>query len=792
MIRKRGQKKKQQDNTMLAEGIELKLENSAQRESRSVTLMLKGVLVYLIVMGAIGCLLSAVAVDYHWWVVHSILLCAAMFCSLLYYNTRWENIGYILLLIIMAVIGYGLRNYINSGFYAVANDMAEQASAFFDSNAMRSFGEQIANRELAVTISISYIGSVCCVLVNILISRRMQYVITIPLSMGCLFMPLYLELEPSLLYVAMLLSGLLSAYVIRGNGHYRLTESNDVYQAVKGKKQIAYVYAGRTLAAVMLMVFLVCFILIQLAGLVYPQKSFQKNVPMSPLKEKTMDTMENISLLGVMGLLNFYPNTGGLTNGTLGGVSAIRLDYNPDLNVEFTPYSYERVYLKTFTGASYLPYSNRWSRETELGQMPEEGIDTAGQLKKAYQRKEIKSAKGRMRIKNIAAAIGAYAPYYTEDDSQIIYPGETKEYTYYPKLSEQPLEWEEEEPQKRQNGMAEKEEDKRSILDMGQWLEIPEENREVIGEFCQEAQLTGTPEEIVQKLKDYYQKEIPYTIRPGATPRKEDFINYFLQKNRKGYCAHFASAATLIFRYCGIPARYVEGYAIDMDEISEEGKVLTEQSYEDYYDGYSLIGETGVVSVNVTDASAHAWVEIYDEEQGWMVAEVTPASSEEESGNDFWSMFLRLLGGGSQDNAGQSEKTEQTGAVFDEQTREVSRKTAVVLIVVFVVVVTGQWGVRKGMYALKYHRAGLNERLIMDYQRYLRKVGKKKKEVRGQMNYRMQIHWLCRQGLVSMDEQEERECVRILEQAGFSDREISREEFMYVKESLGLAKFSVT
>ncbi|RHU97711.1 transglutaminase domain-containing protein [Clostridium sp. OM07-9AC] len=111
----------------------------------------------------------------------------------------------------------------------------------------------------------------------------------------------------------------------------------------------------------------------------------------------------------------------------------------------------------------------------------------------------------------------------------------------------------------------------------------------------------------VQKLAQYFQDNIPYSYRPGATPYRADFINYFLGKNRRGYCAHFASAATLAFRYTGIPARYVEGYGIDPEDISEEGTIKYDQRYEDYYEGYSEVGKTAVVSANVTDASAHAW-----------------------------------------------------------------------------------------------------------------------------------------------------------------------------------------
>ena len=95
-----------------------------------------------------------------------------------------------------------------------------------------------------------------------------------------------------------------------------------------------------------------------------------------------------------------------------------------------------------------------------------------------------------------------------------------------------------------------------SERELEEYLYVPSENREVIKDFCEEAGIGGTDEEILKQVDMYFEENIPYTLRPGATPRGEDFVNYFLTKGRKGYCSYFASAATLIFRYNGIPARY--------------------------------------------------------------------------------------------------------------------------------------------------------------------------------------------------------------------------------------------
>ncbi len=765
MIKWFGKRDRERRDAILAEGMILRLDAGTQTENRMYTLLLKAVIVYLIVMGGMGCYLSAVNVEYAWWAVHVVVFGAACFCALLYYNERWQNLGYFLLFLVMMGTGLSLRNYINSGFYAVANDVAEEASAFFDSNAMRSYGEQVGNRELAITVSMCYIGCVCCIFMNILISRRMQYVIAIPLCVGVLLMPLYLELEPSLWYVAMLVSGLTAAYMVKGNGHYKLSQNNACF--VWKKKRLSYLYASRVLASVMAAVFCLTVLLTQLLGLLFPVQQFQEAHPASRIKKQTLDTVENISLMGLMGLFNFYPSTGGLTNGTLGGINSVRLDYETDLIMEFAPYTEERMYFKTFTGARYRPYYNNWSRQVDMQGMEirETADATTKRRKRAFRRSEEGAARGKITIKNKAAAQGVYLPYYSEGVDQVIYPGQEQEYIFYPMLNEKSLSLPSE-PEESWKGL---------------WLEVPEENREVIERFCQEAGLrtdgTMTETEAVSTLAAYYQENLPYTYRPGATPYRKDFINYFLGENRRGYCAHFASAATLIFRYLGIPARYIEGYAVDPEDISEEGTLLSDRQYHDYFEGDSPLGETAVVSVDVTDASAHAWVEVYSSELGWHVVEVTPASDEEEpTENSLWQRLRRLLGGGQQDNEAQDAGGDGDEAVVDDTTTQVSRDAAGLVLILLFAAVFGQWLVRRLAAERRYRLSSRNDKLVIRYQEFMKRMGRRHPMLRERTNYEEQIQWLAECGGWEVSDREREQCISVLNRAGFSRQEISQEE----------------
>lgn len=787
------------ENITLAAGLSLRMSEIEKKESRILTLLLKGFLVYLIVMGSIGCFLTSLDIQCVWWVIHLGVLLGAIYCSFLYYNKLWQNLGYILLLLLMLALGIWLHAYISSGFFAVANKLTERASIFFESNALRTYKEQIGRHQITIPIAMCYIGWVLSVLMNVLISRRMNYVAAALFCGGGLFMPLYLEREPSTLYIVMLAGGLIGSLVLRKNGHYRPSMQDRCYAYEPKKQRISYVHAGRTVAVLIAFILLFSFAAIRLVQTFYPEERYAQTRTASSMKAGTMDVMENITMLGIMGLFNYYPNTGGLTGGTLGGVNAVQRDFETDLTVTYTPYSFNRLYLKTFTGGTYLPVKNRWNRKLERRSATPTGEETTlNGYKSFFESGAKQSAKGRMRVTNVAAAYGAYAPYYSTDTSKTIGRGETVEYEYYPPVGNpSPLlssEWDFE------------------------YYWIPEANREVIREFCREAELFSVPygdvDAVVEKLTAYYQANIPYTLRPGATPYREDFINHFLTKNRRGYCAHFASAATLVFRYRGIPARYVEGYALDAIDIEEDGTVLSKEKVEDYYEGYAPLGESAVVSVDVTDASAHAWVEVYDKERGWHAVEVTPMSMEsEDGGGGLWQRLLDFLisdaGEGDSQEAGSGEDS-GGAAAGSERLAAAGRFLGVLLAVLALSAVlffAGRRLVRKLVWHYRYRHAGNNDKLIMRYRLYIRRVMRRhgrnsRRHGRNSrrhgealpepinsgesisygepINYREQLAWLVSHEIWKPEEQEFEKAVRILEKAGFSAGQISEEDLKWM------------
>ena len=104
-----------------------------------------------------------------------------------------------------------------------------------------------------------------------------------------------------------------------------------------------------------------------------------------------------------------------------------------------------------------------------------------------------------------------------------------------------------------------------------------------------------------QTIKNYVRDLAEYDTATGAMPSdRDDFALWFLTEAESGYCVHFATAATVLLRAAGVPARYVTGYMVNVGE------------------GYTIVEQR----------HAHAWVEYLDSERGWTVLDPTPVSED--------------------------------------------------------------------------------------------------------------------------------------------------------------------
>ncbi len=755
----------------LCEGVYLQEEFFEKKENRVLTLLLKGFIVYLLSMGSIGFYLTAFNISFHVVLCHVLILLTSLGCAMLYYRLLVENLGYLFLFVTFAFLVFTFRDYINSGFYAVVNITVDNAAQYFDVDIQRLYEEKIGNRYVTVTFVALFIGIVLDILLNVYISRRMQYVTAFVIIMSLNVIPLYLTMEPDLLYVLMMLAGVSMAIIFKAGKHYSpqvAVKRSSARFCVQGKKkkEVAYVYDVKAMLQAGVLAVVSAILVTTMAGSFRPKDTFNVGYTGNKYKKLTMAAMSTLLVDGFEGLYHRTGTNGGVGGGKLGDVSTVYLDNQTDLVVKLAPYTSNRIYLKSFTGVRYNPYANEWTPMNEIKEY--DGMDMnaeARSLKEQYEKSEADSAKATMEIQCVGVYPQVYQPYYT-DDVGSIRNGYT--ITYYPRVG---------------NNRASVDYQTKAYTDAD--LYVPEENMEAVSEVATELGTIGMTENVVASLKKYFADNYPYTIRPGKTPKKKDFVNYFLTENKKGYCSYFASAAVLIFRYMGIPARYVEGYAIDYEQILS-GELVEDADYADYYDGYSEIGETAYVQVNVTDADAHAWVEVYDPVVGWYPVDVTPSSNEEEDVTNFWDEFADFMGG---NESGSDTITENGNALTipDNLMQNIVYALAAIaaLLVVFLF---GRRFVIGMLFYIRLAKAPYNEKLVLYYRWMVQQYGKRHKEFVTCKNYENQIQYMLTQMTAGEKKTELEahvdEVIETLNIAGFSNQTVEETTYKKTREYL--------
>lgn len=140
------------------------------------------------------------------------------------------------------------------------------------------------------------------------------------------------------------------------------------------------------------------------------------------------------------------------------------------------------------------------------------------------------------------------------------------------------------------------------------YLRLPDDahpkSRELARRWREE---TDGPRELVTRgLRHFSTEPFAYTLQPPLLD--EDSVDQFLFESRAGFCEHYASAFAVLMRGADIPARVVTGYL--------GGRMNPAGDY-----------------MIVRQSDAHAWVEVWLENEGWTrldpTAEVAPERVEQ-------------------------------------------------------------------------------------------------------------------------------------------------------------------
>lgn len=125
-----------------------------------------------------------------------------------------------------------------------------------------------------------------------------------------------------------------------------------------------------------------------------------------------------------------------------------------------------------------------------------------------------------------------------------------------------------------------------------QYLQLPDSLPQQVRDMAESiTQRYTTPYQKAAALCDWLSQNCTYTLSPEPLPDGRDFVDFFLE-TREGYCVYYASAMTVFSRCIGIPARFVSGFG------------LREEENENWY--------------YTSEATAHAWTEIYLQNIGWI------------------------------------------------------------------------------------------------------------------------------------------------------------------------------
>src|SRR5699024_2090580 len=106
------------------------------------------------------------------------------------------------------------------------------------------------------------------------------------------------------------------------------------------------------------------------------------------------------------------------------------------------------------------------------------------------------------------------------------------------------------------------------------YTEIPENISMLMENHIGSVQLEDDNEHVpyewaINKVTDYLEDNIAYDADVATFSMEKDFLMELLEIERKGYAPHFATAATVMFRDLGIPARYVEGYLVPPEKVDD-------------------------------------------------------------------------------------------------------------------------------------------------------------------------------------------------------------------------------
>lgn len=660
------------------------------RDKVTISPILNLLQILLSLLGVYGCavsFLSGFDIPVTPWFLPGLVLCVVYFNILYRYKQYMKYSIPGTFLLYLLILNFNWDKFQN-GLWHIENYVIDSLNRYYGLNLLKYLVDGYVKEEV-VTLFMLFITVLLALLITSVIygrgTRLLFTLTTLPLVAASFVVGRIPSAGPLGAYLVCGISIIGMSLSARENmgesGHKK--KKGTTKELRHREKRISYLISLKTggfIAAIVMLLMLVI-------PLVFTQKTYNKKIDVTSLKQKLQKGMWEFNLQEVINNLELPKlndvelfgsvASGGLSSGKLGRIGEVVFNNKTALRIQTVPLG-DTMYLKGFVGSTYT--GNAWEGLTQsqrseyktIADHWEGGGFSIGNQSSYYmsllERLDPRSFynfsfyRGFIDITSVNSNRSyVYAPYQTVypesmniDNSEYVTTGKRlKEYnfSYYGNYKDI-------------YGYNEREANLIQEIYYGSSETLPsqtEQTRADLAEYKLYEQAyrdfvtktyTALPENSLLRLKKYFndytysdREELydkknkveiiieivrdmvnngtVYSLSPGVLPKGEDFIEYFLFDKKAGYCAHYASTATMLFRMFSVPARYVEGYVVKSENIAK-GKVVGKENVTTYIEGERREITAYVKDIQITDANAHSWVEIYLDGFGWVPVEVTP------------------------------------------------------------------------------------------------------------------------------------------------------------------------
>lgn len=525
-----------------------------------------------------------------------------------------------------AVLMFRFLGAVKKGWVTIINSFLKQFMNYTGStlNLLAYKDTESASVTFCTTLVLILLGVYFVALISAFFYRKRRSTVFIVLTIPLVFVPLAVG---RMGYFSNMLTYLVVLIAVVGSRHLR-TDATD--RRMRQKLSLILMIVGLAVGG--------------LSYFVVPPDRYERNENKILQAKNSVIALANWSAEDVFTWVKSYFNDDAIDYGRIGKKNEVSYSGETLVKISGKVNADYGLYLKGYVGDTYE--NNRWyslTRNEEYVQDLQKLEDSAVtldnwhvQLRNELGENETSGVsgiwnQGTLRIRNLAFGYGNYLVPYLPADSfkyednghiTIEHPGIDYVVTYYPVY-----------PVVQRKGVLDgnisianhvfwegNAVERQQLTEFARkyYMQVPETVKGVCDDFSaflKERGIqavtggdSGYEAKIIAAVKDYIMKDTEYTLAPGKTPSGKDSVGYFLTENKKGYCVYYATAATVLLRSAGVPARYAEGMYVPKEELAEcdKGKEIA-----------------------VPDRNAHAWVEVYNEKYGFVPVEVTPGFGEE-------------------------------------------------------------------------------------------------------------------------------------------------------------------